>query len=614
MGYEMKLLKNFYLKYIETKLSNKITFVIGVILVIQVVMFFVMYSYSYHIRREEIIENNIQILHQVNTNYLAGIIEDIDTASMEIFFNKVFWKKNEQSPVNEDDQIYNILASQYHSDNDLNSIYLYSSASNKFYIMDEASFNQIPVKSSASTLYIFNGDDLQKMPWYEAAQENKGLVVSLATEIRHDNQHIICFSRYMKYPLKNNDYYFVISLNLDISKFDTLCHQLNNDSEELMIFNQEKLIYNSGNQPDEVVNDLARAIQKQKEANYWFTTKINSRKYVVIGDRCEDNGWTMLKLVPHNEMNRDVKLQFWTNCLIVIFIFSGGIFCLSYIINRTMKPIEDLAETMRHYRQGNCYEKPELSGRLDEVGTLYSSFEKMNVRINMLIESEYQSQIQEKQARLEALQAQLDPHFLYNTLQTISGIAIENNVFEIEDINNSLSEILRYSLNNSKQLVKIEEEVKIVQDYMNIQKYRFGDRLNLKIDLSSSALELRVPVFFLQLPVENAIKHGMEKSVHTVNIHIYDTQTKHIFNIHIEDDGHGVTKERLDEIRTMLRGEDRAEYKEYKPKGLVNLNERIRQQFGSDYGVWIDHMAEGGTQVVLTVPKGGQDAESTNSR
>lgn len=602
------------MKYIETKLSNKITFVIGVILVIQVVMFFVMYSYSYHIRREEIVENNIQILHQVNTNYLAGIIEDIDTASMEIFFNKVFWKKNEQSPVNEDDQIYNILASQYHSDNDLNSIYLYSSASNKFYIMDEASFNQIPVKSSASTLYIFNGDDLQKMPWYEAAQKNKGLVVSLATEIRHDNQHIICFSRYMKYPLKNNDYYFVISLNLDISKFDTLCHQLNNDSEELMIFNQEKLIYNSGNQPDEVVNDLARAIQKQKEANYWFTTKINSRKYVVIGDRCEDNGWTMLKLVPHNEMNRDVKLQFWTNCLIVIFIFSGGIFCLSYIINRTMKPIENLAETMRHYRQGNCYEKPELSGRLDEVGTLYSSFEKMNVRINMLIESEYQSQIQEKQARLEALQAQLDPHFLYNTLQTISGIAIENNVFEIEDINNSLSEILRYSLNNSKQLVKIEEEVKIVQDYMNIQKYRFGDRLNLKIDLSSSALELRVPVFFLQLPVENAIKHGMEKSVHTVNIHIYDTQTKHIFNIHIEDDGHGVTKERLDEIRTMLRGEDRAEYKEYKPKGLVNLNERIRQQFGSDYGVWIDHMAEGGTQVVLTVPKGGQDAESTNSR
>ena len=441
----MKFLKNLYLQCIERKLSNKITFVIGVIFVIQVVMVFVMYSYSYHIRREEIVENNIQILHQVNTNYFAGIIEEIDTASMEIFYDKVFWERNEGTSVNEDSQIYNILANQYHSNNDLNSIYLYSSASNKFYIMDEASFNQIPVKSSASTLYIFNGDDLQKMPWYEAAQENNGLAVSLATEIRHNHQDIICFSRYMQYPLKNNDYYFVISLNLGKRKFDTLCRQLNNENEELMIFDQEKLIYDSSNQSDEVINDLAQTIQKQEAANYWFTAKINSRKYVVIGDRSEDNGWTMLKLVPQNEMIRDVRLQFLTNCFIVFLIFSAGIFCLSYIINRTMKPIENLAEIMRHYRQGKRYEEPELSGRLDEVGTLYSSFEKMNERINTLIESEYQSQIQEKQARLEALQAQLDPHFLYNTLQTISGIAIENNVLEIEEINNSLSEILRYS-------------------------------------------------------------------------------------------------------------------------------------------------------------------------
>lgn len=111
----MKFLKNLYLQCIERKLSNKITFVIGVIFVIQVVMVFVMYSYSYHIRREEIVENNIQILHQVNTNYFAGIIEEIDTASMEIFYDKVFWERNEGTSVNEDSQIYNILANQYHS-------------------------------------------------------------------------------------------------------------------------------------------------------------------------------------------------------------------------------------------------------------------------------------------------------------------------------------------------------------------------------------------------------------------------------------------------------------------------------------------------------------------
>ena len=149
---------------------------------------------------------------------------------------------------------------------------------------------------------------------------------------------------------------------------------------------------------------------------------------------------------------------------------------------------------------------------------------------------------------------------------------------------------------------------------MNIQKYRFGDRVNLEVNLSNEALELRVPVFFLQLPVENAIKHGLEKTVHTVHICIYDTQEKNIFSVHIEDDGQGITQERLDEIRSTLRGEKFVNSEEYKPKGLVNLNERIRQQFGTEYGVMIDHMPENGTQVVLTVPKGGQDAEGANSR
>ena len=445
----MKRLRSLYLQYVERRLSNKIIFVVGVIFVVQIVMALMTYSYSYQIRRKEIIENNIQILHQVNTNYFSGIIEDIDSSSMEIFYDKIFWERNEETSISEDSQIYNILASQYHSNKDLSSIYLYSSASNKFYIMDEASFNQIPVKSTANTLYIFNGDDLQKMPWYEAAQDNKGLAVSQATEIRHNNQDIICFSRYMQYPLKNNDYYFVVSLNIGRDKFDALHHQVNTENEVLMIFDQKQLIYDSSDQSDEVIDYLISMIREQEESNYCFTTKINAKKYVVIGDKSNINGWTMLKLVPQNEMIQDVKIQFLTNCMIVFLIFSVGIFCLSYIINRTMKPIEDLAEIMRHYKQGRVYEKPELSSRSDEVGTLYSSFERMNQRINTLIESEYQSQIQEKQARLEALQAQLDPHFLYNTLQTISGIAIENGVLEIEEINNSLSEILRYSLNNT---------------------------------------------------------------------------------------------------------------------------------------------------------------------
>ena len=324
-----------------------------------------------------------------------------------------------------------------------------------------------------------------------------------------------------------------------------------------------------------------------------------------------------------------------------------------------MKPIENLAGTMRHYKQGESYEEPLLAKRSDEVGTLYSSFEKMNLRINTLIESEYQSQIQEKQAKLEALQAQLDPHFLYNTLQTISGIAIENNVLEIEEINNALSGILRYSLNNSKSIVKVSEEVRIVRDYMDIQKYRFGDKISLEIKLSDKALDMLVPVFTLQLPVENAIKHGMEKTTKAVHICIYDIIKEDIYprafcnaspaggfsaklknkvsprapriscpcgadfqlklknkvcEFYIEDNGDGVEAERLKEIQNMLNSKGGAPANGYKQKGLVNLNERIRQQFGPAYGVSIEQRDGGGIRVKITVPGGKADAESSNCR
>lgn len=600
----MKMLKQLYSQKVERRLSGKITFVISIICIIQVGVVFLMYLYSYRERQEEIIENNMQILHQVNTYYVSGMIDDMDTVSTEIFYDKIFWERSEGISVNEDSQIYNILASQYHSTNDLTSIYLYSSASNKFYIMDEAAFNQIPVKSTESTLYTLNGSELQQMPWYIAAQDSDGLAVSLAEEIRHDHQDIICFSRYMKYPLKNNDYFFVISLNVGKSKLDTLCRQLNNEHEELMIFNEQQLIYDSGEQDVEVVQKLLQTSQLQGKLKFWFREKIGSEQYIVIGDASRENGWTMLKLIPEKEMTRDVQLQFLTNSIVIFGIFIVGIFCLSYIINRTMKPIEKLAQIMRHYKQGEAYEEPQLSSRTDEVGTLYSSFEKMNYRINDLIESEYRSQIREKQARLEALQAQLDPHFLYNTLQTVSGIAIENQIPSIEDINNSLSEILRYSLNNSKQLVEIREEVKIVEDYIRIQKYRFGDKLDLEIKLSEEVLGIRVPVFFLQLPVENAIKHGTAKTINTVHICIYDQIKDNRCLFHIENNGDEMSMERLREIENMLQGNDISQEQEYKPKGLHNLNERIRQQFGMEFGVSVGRRPGGGTRVVLAVPKG----------
>ncbi|WP_195420616.1 sensor histidine kinase [Faecalicatena contorta] len=675
--------KELYLRLIKGKLVNQIIFVIGIICFIQIIIVCLMYLYMYHSREEEIISNNMQILHQANTNYFSGIVDDLSVASKEMFYDKIFWESGGEESVSEDNQIYNILASKYNSASDIDSIYLYSSASNKFYIMDEVSFNHIPIKSTENTLYILNGHDLEEMPWYTAAETSNALAVTVSKEIRYDEKDIICFSRYIQYPLKNDDYYFVISVNINKSRLDTLYRQFNSEEEELLIFDNDlQLIYDSEEREEKALNSLKDAVSIHDESGYWFRQKIDNKKCIVIADKSQNEGWTMVKIVPEDQIMKGIKTQFISNCILVLMIFGLGILVLYYIINRTMKPIENLAGTMRHYKQGESYEEPLLAKRSDEVGTLYSSFEKMNLRINTLIESEYQSQIQEKQAKLEALQAQLDPHFLYNTLQTISGIAIENNVLEIEEINNALSGILRYSLNNSKSIVKVSEEVRIVRDYMDIQKYRFGDKISLEIKLSEKALDMLVPVFTLQLPVENAIKHGMEKTTKAVHICIYDIIREDVYprtyrntspaggvsaklknkvypraprisypcganfrlklknkvspraprisgpcgadfqlklknkvcEFYIEDNGDGVEAERLKEIQNMLNSKGGAPANGYKQKGLVNLNERIRQQFGPAYGVSIEQRDGGGIRVKITVPGGKADAESSNCR
>jgi len=286
----------------------------------------------------------------------------------------------------------------------------------------------------------------------------------------------------------------------------------------------------------------------------------------------------------------------------ILVIFILGILILYYIINKTTKPIEKLAKIMRYYHQGIEYKDPLIAQRIDEVGVLYTSFEKMNQRIDRLIELEYQSQIQEKQARLEALQAQLDPHFLYNTLQTISGIAIEKNVFEIEHINNSLSNILRYSLNKDKTVVTVAEELNNVKNYMEIQKYRYGERINLIVELSEDVMECKIPVFALQLAVENSIKHGSEKKIGVENIVIYDKIEYDSRLLMIRDNGSGIEEKRLLEIRNILEKGKKENGKGYDQKGLINLNERLKQHFGSGYGIEIANNDDEGAIVIIRIP------------
>ncbi len=533
-----RFIKEMYEQYVQTKLANKIILVIGIICFCQLAASVGIYAYAYGQRKEEVIENNMQILQQANSNYLSALVEDLENATRELFYDRGFWGSGQYDSAGiEDNRVYSILAGKYHSIRNIDSIYLFSSQNDKFYIMDQLSFSGIPVKTLNNNSFLTDYEDLAGEEWFaEAVEKDGGMTVSRNKEIRSGVKDIISFSRYLQYPLKTRDNYYLVTINIGEERFDVLRRQLCKEDEYLLILDNEgKFIY--GNGP-------------------WCNLKIDGKDYIVIRNVAENGKWTMIKAVKKETVMGGVTTQFISNCFFMLVLVLLEAVILYYVICRTTKPIEHLAGIMSHYTQGKAYGEygEKLPGRKDEVGVLYSSFEKMNDRIDELIRLEYISQINEKQARLEALQAQIDPHFLYNTLQIISGIAIERDVLEIEQINNSLSSILRYSLNKQKSVVELSEELQNVKNYMEIQKYRYGDRIDLRIELSEKILCCYVPVFALQLAVENSIKHGLEKKIGVEIIEIFDSVEDGKSILCVRDNGAGIEDGRLKEIQEMLLG------------------------------------------------------------
>lgn len=597
-----------YEKYVQTKLANKIILVIGVICLFQLAASVVVYAYAYKERKEEVIENNMQILQQANSNYLSTMVEDLENATRELFYDGGFWGSGQYEPSGvEDNRVYSILAGKYHSVRNIDSIYLFSSQNDKFYIMDELSFSGIPVKTLNKNSFLTDYEDLTGEQWFaEAVKKDGGMAVSRNKEIRSGHKDIVSFSRYLKYPLKNRDSYYLVAINIGEERFDVLRRQLCKEDEYLLILDSEgKFIYGNGEDAIHAQLESSMGILDGMSGNHpWCNLKMDGKNYIVIRNVADNGKWTMIKAVRKEAVMEGVTTQFISNCFFMLLLVLLEAFISYYVICRTTKPIEHLAGIMSHYTQGKAYGEygEKLLERKDEVGVLYSSFEKMNSRINELIKLEYISQINEKQARLEALQAQIDPHFLYNTLQAISGIAIEKGVLEIEQINNSLSSILRYSLNKQKSVVQMSEELQNVKNYMEIQKYRYGDRIDLRIELSEKILRCYVPVFALQLAVENSIKHGLEKKIGVEIIEIFDRTEDGKSVLCVRDNGAGIEEGRLKEIQKMLFGKAENITKGYDLKGLVNLNERVKSQFGEEYGVMIENNLEEGALLKIYIP------------
>ncbi|MCD7765835.1 MAG: sensor histidine kinase [Lachnospiraceae bacterium] len=360
-----------------------------------------------------------------------------------------------------------------------------------------------------------------------------------------------------------------------------------------------------------------------------FETIVMDGSRYVFYTGCEiANGWRLVLAVPESYFLSDIqKLQIHMAILLTVtcLLAVGLVVAAGKGITR---PITSLSDAMKRFGQGDFEVSCEAEGE-DEIAVLANSFNQMVNDIRTLIDEAYEQEMMQQEIEMKSLQMQINPHFLYNTLDTINWIARLNGVNQIGDLTYSLGNLMRYSL-SKKDFVTIDEELKNLRDYVEIQNVRYGDRMTVSYEADPELLDTYVPKLLLQPILENAIIHGVEDKIEPALIQIRIYHEEDDLYMVVEDDGVGMSQEAIEGLldlhpansmnQTVWHGsaepaksgetqdqiQNRSVLKDQKGAshthtsiGVNNVNRRIQKVFGPSCGLQIQSQLGSGTKVTL---------------
>ena len=269
------------------------------------------------------------------------------------------------------------------------------------------------------------------------------------------------------------------------------------------------------------------------------------------------------------------------------------------------KPISDMEKLSTKVSNGDLTARIDIP-HVDELDTLAGNLNTMAGQIDLLIKKNMEEQKNFQKAEMKALQAQITPHFLYNTFDTIVWLAEEEHTEEVVKITKAFSDFLRISLSRGHEWITISQELDHIKNYLTIQKIRYADILNYTIDADESLMEYKIIKLVLQPLVENAIYHGIKnkrgRGVLKVSIH-YADESRQAITFTVEDNGAGFTEERLGQVRNELRTGAEDSEKLSSVYGLYNVNKKLKLYYGEQTeGIIIESTAGKGSKISFTIP------------
>ncbi len=326
----------------------------------------------------------------------------------------------------------------------------------------------------------------------------------------------------------------------------------------------------------------------------YFETMVDGQAFLVTYYLIENLNYTLVNLVPLRELLQENRIIPKTMLEVAAISFLVCVLFAVLFSAKVLSPLKKIGVQMKKVEEENFDVKINISGN-DEVAMLGRSFNKMSAKLKELIQQVYLTRIKQREAELAALQAQINPHFLYNALDTIYWMGRMEKAFETSKLIEALAKLFRLSLNSGRELILLRDEVEHLNNYLIIQKKRYNGSIAFHVEIEDGLLGCTVLKLILQPLVENAIVHGIDKKDGrgSVSVVIMKVEEKVVYEV--RDDGIGVD---VSEINLLLTGVGDSN----RGFGIKNVNDRLKLYYGDEYGIEFFCEKGGGTRVVVTQP------------
>ncbi len=448
--------------------------------------------------------------------------------------------------------------------------------------------------------------DYSKLDWYAKAVAKPQDAIITGPN-RHSffdtDDEVISLSREVQ-SYENGTFRGVILINLNMNKITEICNSFQEKQENFICIINDKgeLVYEQQNGRERFAFDekenrqeLNTALGKTKES--CFRLNYRGEKYLVTRTDMKTTGWTLVSMVPYKSVMAETMAISGVMILAVAITLIVTLLLLNRILTGVVKPLKKLEKYMVQVNPDNMDQRMEILTD-DEIGHLSMKFNQMMDRIRNLKEQVIEEQEDKRKYELQALQAQINPHFLYNTLDSIIWMA-ETNDSNIVAMTEALAKLFRISLNKGNEEISLERELEHVKNYLIIQSMRYADKFTYEISAEPGVERCRTIKLILQPIVENCIYHGIKKKRGTGKITIRAYRREQNLIIEVSDDGCGMPEEIC---RKILSDEIESENISGSGIGVKNVNERIQLRFGKKYGLSYSSEEGVGTTVTYVLP------------